>query len=76
MQSLKVNLKVAFRRESIAANVATERSFARMRTYVYLNGRVAAEHFAAQVASMLVGWRQHAIARAVSISVVAVEAVA
>lgn len=61
VQSLKVHLEVTFGRESIATNVASIRSFARVRANVNLNGRVAAEHFAAQMATMLVGrGREHA----------------
>lgn len=51
--ALEVHLQVAFGRESVAANVALERTLARVRSDVDLKSRVAAKDFATVAASVL-----------------------
>ena len=50
--ALEVDLQVAFGRESIAANVAFERPFTRVRSDVNLKCRIAAKHFTTIAATM------------------------
>jgi len=49
-----MDFEVALGGEPTAANVALERTFTRVRSDVYLKGRVATEHFATITASVLV----------------------
>lgn len=50
--ALEVHLQIAFGRESIAANVALEGTFARVRSNVNLKGRIAAKDFTTVATSM------------------------
>lgn len=49
-----MDFEVAFSGKPTAANVALERTFARVRSDVYLKGRVATKHLATVTAPVLV----------------------
>lgn len=51
--TLKMDFEVSFRGKPATTNIALERPFARMRSYVNLQRRIASEHFATVSTSML-----------------------